>query len=41
MNHLFIHDTSGFPGGYAKLPNPHVEPEVVGMVVDWVGARLK
>ena len=41
MNHLFIHDASGFPGGYAKLPNPHVEPEVVGMVVDWVGARLK
>ncbi len=41
LNHLFIHDTSGFPGGYSKLPDPHVEQEVVGMVVDWAAGRLK
>jgi dipeptidyl aminopeptidase/acylaminoacyl peptidase len=41
LNHLFVHDTSGFPGGYAKLKNPHVEPEVVGMVVEWVVVRME
>jgi alpha-beta hydrolase superfamily lysophospholipase len=41
LNHLFVYDTSGFPGGYAKLKNAHVEPEVVGMVVDWLAVRLK
>lgn len=41
MNHLFIHDTIGFPGNYGKLKNHHVEPEVVGMVVDWVVERMK
>lgn len=40
LDHLFVHDTSGFPGGYAKLKNPHVEPEVVGMVADWLVERL-
>lgn len=40
LNHLFVYDTSGFPGGYAKLPNPHVEQEVVGMVVDWLVVRM-
>jgi dipeptidyl aminopeptidase/acylaminoacyl peptidase len=41
LNHLFVHDTSGFPGGYAKLKNPHAEPEVVGMVVEWVVVRME
>ena len=41
LDHLFVYDTSGFPGGYAKLKNPHVEPEVVGMAVDWLAGRLK
>lgn len=41
LNHLFVHDTSGFPGGYAKLENPRVESEVVGMVVDWLAVRLE
>ena len=40
LNHLFVYDTSGFPGGYAKLKNAHVEPEVVGMVVEWLEGRL-
>ena len=40
LDHLFVYDTSGYPGGYAKLKNPHVEPEVVGMAVEWVVERL-
>ncbi|WP_158508999.1 alpha/beta fold hydrolase [Gemmatirosa kalamazoonensis] len=41
MNHLFIHDPSGYPLGYSKLPNPRVEPEVLGAVADWLSQRLK
>jgi uncharacterized protein len=42
LNHLFVPDPDGFPGGYAKLPQPlKVEPSVVGMVVDWLTERLR
>jgi dipeptidyl aminopeptidase/acylaminoacyl peptidase len=41
LDHLFAYDPSGFPGGYAKLARPMVEPEVVGMAVDWLAERLK
>ena len=42
LNHLFVPDPDGYPGGYAKLPRPlKVEPSVVGMVVDWVAERLR
>jgi hypothetical protein len=42
LNHLFVPDPDGFPGGYAKLPQPlKVDPSVVGMVVDWVAERLR
>lgn len=41
LDHLFVYDPSGYPGGYAKLENPHVEPEVVGMAVDWLAVRLR
>jgi alpha/beta superfamily hydrolase len=42
LNHLFVPDPDGFPGGYAKLPRPLVvEPSVVGMVVDWLADRLR
>ncbi len=42
VNHLFVNDPDGFPGGYMKLKPPvMVEPFVVGMVVDWLVARLK
>ncbi|MDQ6828256.1 MAG: alpha/beta fold hydrolase [Gemmatimonadota bacterium] len=42
VNHLFVVDSDGFPGNYAKLPPPVViKQEVVGTVVDWVVARLK
>ena len=41
LDHLFVYDPSGFPGGYARLVNPRVEPEVVGMAVDWLAVRLR
>ena len=41
MNHLFVYDPVGYPGNYAKLVNPRVEPEVVGYVADWLVKRLR
>ena len=42
VNHLFVADTDGFPGGYAKLPAPvMIRQDVVGTVVDWLSAHLK
>jgi fermentation-respiration switch protein FrsA (DUF1100 family) len=41
LNHLFIYDPVGFPGGYSRLPRSAVEPAVVGTVVDWFVQRLK
>ena len=41
VNHLFVYDPSGFPLGYAKLQNPRVEPEVLGVVADWLAQRLR
>src|SRR6185436_2745476 len=42
LNHLFVPDPDGFPGGYAKLPQPlRVEPSVVGLVVDWLSQKLR
>jgi dipeptidyl aminopeptidase/acylaminoacyl peptidase len=42
LNHLFVPDPDGFPGGYGKLPEPlQVDPSVIGMVVDWLTQRLR
>ena len=41
LNHLFVHDTDGFPGNYAKLPPPvMVQENVLQIVSDWVAKRL-
>lgn len=41
LNHLFVHDTDGFPGNYAKLPTPvMVQENVLQIVSDWVAKRL-
>ena len=41
VDHLFVHDTNGYPGNYAKLPPPVImEPSVVGEVADWLAERL-
>jgi fermentation-respiration switch protein FrsA (DUF1100 family) len=39
-NHLFLHDPSGVYSGYATLPSKIVPPEVLGVLADWVVARL-
>ena len=42
LNHLFVKDPDGYPAGYTRLPPPvRVEPEVVGMVVEWLARRLR
>jgi Dipeptidyl aminopeptidases/acylaminoacyl-peptidases len=41
VDHLFVHDTNGYPGDYMKLPQPaQIEPQVVGEVADWLVQRL-
>ena len=41
VDHLFVHDTNGYPGDYMKLPQPaQMEPSVVGEVADWLVKRL-
>ncbi len=41
VNHLFVHDTNGFPGNYRNLKAPVlVEPTVIGTVVDWLATKL-
>jgi uncharacterized protein len=41
LNHLFVYDPVGFPRGYSRLVRNNVEPEVVGVTVDWLAAKLK
>jgi dienelactone hydrolase len=42
LNHLFVHDTDGFPGNYTKLPAPvMVQAEVLEMVTGWLVKRLR
>jgi fermentation-respiration switch protein FrsA (DUF1100 family) len=42
LNHLFVQDTDGFPGNYAKLPPPlMVRADVLGTIVDWLAQRLR
>lgn len=42
LNHLFVQDTDGFPGNYAKLPPPvMIRPDVLVMIADWLAQRLR
>ena len=42
LNHLFVQDTDGFPGNYAKLPPPlMMRTDVVEMITDWLAQRLR
>jgi dienelactone hydrolase len=42
LNHLFAHDTDGFPGNYAKLPAPvMMQSEVLEIIGDWLAKRLR
>ncbi len=41
LNHLFVHDTDGFPGNYAKLPAPvMVDSKMLTIVTEWLSKRL-
>lgn len=42
LNHLFVHDTDGFPANYSKLPAPVVvQTEVLELLADWLSKRLR
>ena len=42
VNHLFVQDTDGFPGNYAKLPAPvMMRADVLTMIGDWLAQRLR
>ena len=42
LNHLFVQDTDGFPGNYAKLPPPlMMRADAVAMIGDWLVQRLR
>jgi len=42
LNHLFVQDTDGFPGNYAKLPPPvMMRADAVAMITDWLAQRLR
>ncbi len=42
LNHLFVYDTDGFPGNYAKLPPPVVvQNDVLVMISDWLVQRFR
>ncbi|MEO8573186.1 MAG: alpha/beta fold hydrolase [Pyrinomonadaceae bacterium] len=42
LNHLFVHDTDGFPANYAKLPAPvMVQTDVLELIADWLKKRLR
>jgi uncharacterized protein len=42
VNHLFVQDTDGFPGNYAKLPPPvMMRADAVEIIADWVAKRLR
>ncbi len=40
-NHLFQRDASGLPSGYGSLPDRRVTKETLGLVADWLSARLR
>jgi len=42
VNHLFVQDTDGFPGNYAKLPPPlMMRADAVQIITDWLVQRLQ
>jgi dienelactone hydrolase len=42
LNHLFVQDTDGFPGNYAKLPPPlMIRADAMTMIGDWLVQRLR
>jgi hypothetical protein len=40
LNHLFLYDPVGYPGGYGRLTRSAVEPVVIATAVEWLVIRL-
>jgi alpha-beta hydrolase superfamily lysophospholipase len=40
-NHLFLHDPSGDPAGYATLQETAIRPDILAAIVEWTRARSK
>ena len=40
-NHLFLPDSTGDPAGYARLPSGEVPRATLGLIADWLAARLE
>lgn len=40
INHLLLHDPDGDPAKYMRLKDREIAPEVVGVLVEWLAARL-
>ena len=40
-NHLFLPDSIGNPGGYARAPSGRIGPEVIGELAEWLVKRLR
>jgi len=40
-NHLFLSDPSGDPAGYSALTSSQVPPSTLGLIADWLVARLE
>lgn len=41
LNHLFLVDEAGNPGGYPMLPSKSIGPDVLGMIADWIVSHAK
>ena len=41
VNHLFLADSSGAPGGYLALPSKRLPPTVLGAIADWLATTLR
>ena len=42
LNHIFVHDTDGFPQNYKKLPPPvMMHSDALTLIADWLSPRLK
>ena len=41
VNHLFLEDPSGSPGGYAGLPSKRIPDSILSLLTDWVVQRVR
>lgn len=41
VNHLFLEDPIGEPSGYSRLPEREIRREILDLMADWLGKRLR